>query len=51
MKKERTFLTCLAAFIVLGSLLDTQTADGIYIAATLGFFLLCIAHAEWCSRL
>jgi hypothetical protein len=49
--KERTFLTGLVAFLVIGSLLDTGTTDGVFVAATVGFFLLCIAYAEWCERL
>jgi hypothetical protein len=49
--KGRTFLTGLVAFLVIGSLLDTGTTDGVFVAATVGFFLLCIAYAEWCERL
>jgi hypothetical protein len=51
MTKEKTFLTCLMTFLILGTLLDIDWNDGIFIAATVGFFLLCLAYVEWCSRL
>ena len=49
--KERTFITGLVAFLVIGTLLATGSTDGIYIATTALFFLICIAYAEWCERL
>ena len=49
--KERAFVTGLVAFLILGSLLATGAMDGVYIAASIGFFLLCIAYAEGCERL
>ena len=49
--KERKFLTGLVIFLVIGTLLDAGTTDGVFVAATVGFFLLCIAYAEWCERL
>jgi hypothetical protein len=51
MTKEHKFLACLVTFLVMGTLLDTGTTDGIFVAITVGFFLLCIAYAEWCARL
>jgi hypothetical protein len=51
MTKENKFIAGLAAFLVIGTLLDTGTTDGIFVAATVGFFLLCIAYVEWCGRL
>jgi hypothetical protein len=51
MKKEHLFLTGLGTFLIIGTLLDTATPDGLFVAATVGFFLLCIAYAEWCGRL
>jgi hypothetical protein len=51
MTKERRFLACLVVFLIVGTLLDIDAADGIFIAAAVGFFLLCIAYAEWCARL
>jgi hypothetical protein len=49
--KERTFVGGLVAFLILGSLLATGSTDGIFVAVTVGFFLLCIAYAEGCERL
>jgi succinate-acetate transporter protein len=49
--KERTFVGGLVAFLVIGSLLATKSVDAIYVAVTIGFFLLCIAYAEGCGRL
>ena len=51
MTKGNKFIAGLAVFLAIGTLLDTGTTDGIFIAATLGFFLLCMAYTEWCSRL
>ena len=51
MKKEQTILFCLGAFLVIGSLVDIGTMDGYYVAATVAFFLLCVAYVEWCGRL
>ena len=51
MKKETTFIICLVAFLIIGTLLDTGSPDGFFMAATVGFFLLCMAYAEWCERL
>jgi NADH:ubiquinone oxidoreductase subunit 6 (subunit J) len=49
--KERTFIACLVTFLILGSLVATMSTDAIYVAVALGFFALCIAYAEGCSRL
>jgi succinate-acetate transporter protein len=49
--KERTFVGGLVTFLVIGSLLATGKTDVIFVAATLLFFLLCIAYAEGCERL
>ncbi len=51
MNKERTFVTCLVSFLVLGTLLFTGLTDGVFIAAAVGFFLLCIAYAAWCEKI
>jgi hypothetical protein len=51
MTTERTFIAGLLTFLVFGTLLDLGSTDGMYIAATVGFFLLCIAYSDWCSRL
>ena len=49
--KERTLVGGLAACMVIGGLLASKSADAVFIAATVGFFLLCIAYAEGCGRL
>jgi len=49
--KERTFAGCLVAFLIIGGLVASKSADALFIAATVGFFLLCIAYAEGCGRL
>jgi len=49
--KERTLVGCLVAFLIIAGLAATKSADAIFIAATAGFFLLCIAYAEGCGRL
>ena len=49
--KERTFVGGLVSFLVIGSLLATKSTDAIFVAVTIGFFLLCIAYAEGCERL
>lgn len=51
MNKERAFITGLVGFLIIGSLIATQSTDAIYVAAAIGFFLVCIAYAEWCERL
>ncbi len=49
--KERMFIGGLAAIMIIGGLLATKSADAIFVTATVGFFLLCIAYAEGCGRL
>ena len=51
MNKERSFVTGLVAFLVIGSLIATGATDGVFAAATIGFFLLCIAYAAWCEKI
>jgi len=51
MNKERAFITGLVSFLIIGSLIATQSTDAIYVATAIGFFLICIAYAEWCERL
>jgi hypothetical protein len=49
--KERTIVTILVG--LLAAILATVLGgtDGIYVVASLLFFGLCIAYAEWCERL
>jgi hypothetical protein len=51
MNKERAFITGIVGFLIIGSLIATNSTDGIYIAASLAFFAICVAYAEWCERL
>ena len=51
MTKEKKFIAGLGVFLVIGTLLDIGSTDGFFVAATIGFFLLCIAYVEWCGRL
>ena len=51
MTKDRTIVLGVVAFLVVGSLLDAGATDGVYIAAAIGFFTLCIAYTKWCGRL
>jgi hypothetical protein len=48
---ERTLVGYLVAFLILSGLLATKSMDAIFVAVTIGFFLLCIAYAEGCGRL
>ena len=49
--KERTFVGGLLVCMALGGLLASKSADALFIAASVGFFLLCIVYAEGCGRL
>ena len=49
--KSKAFLTGLVAFLIMGSLIATQSTDGFFVAAAIAFFLLCLAYAEGCERL
>jgi hypothetical protein len=49
--KERTLVTGAVALLVAAVGLATRTTDVIYIAASIAFFGICIAYAEWCERL
>jgi hypothetical protein len=51
MNKEKAFVTGFVGFLIIGSLIATRSTDGIYVACAVGFFLICIAYAEWCERL
>jgi hypothetical protein len=51
MNKERAFVAGLVSFLIIGSLLASGTMDGVYVAVSFGFFLLCIAYAAWCEKI
>lgn len=49
--KERMFVGGLIAFVILAILIVTKSTDAIFVAVSVGFFLLCFAYAEGCGRL
>jgi hypothetical protein len=49
--KGKAFLTGIGGFLLIGSLVATRSTDGYFVGATIGFFLVCAAYAEWCERL
>ncbi len=51
MTKERSIVLGLVTLLVVGILLAAGLTDGVFIAAAVGFFALCIAYTDWCGRL
>jgi len=49
--KERTLVKCVVGLLVAAVVLATRNTDAIYVGATLLFFVIAIAYAEWCERL
>ena len=49
--KERTIIKIVAALLGAVVLIGIGGTDAIYPVASLLFFGLCIAYAEWCERL
>lgn len=49
--KERTVVGAVVILLILGVVVATFSTDLIFILATVLFFALCIAYAEWCERL
>jgi hypothetical protein len=49
--KERTVIKSLVGLLVAIALLATRNTDLIYVGASVLFFAICIAYAEWCERL
>jgi len=49
--KERTIVQCIVGFLAAVLILATGNTDLIYVGASLLFFGICIAYAEWCERL
>ena len=49
--KERIVVGCFVAAPLIACLLATRSTDEIFVAVTVGFFLLCIVYAEGCGRL
>ena len=48
---ERTIIKCVVALLAAVVVLATGNTDLIYIGASVLFFVICIAYAEWCERL
>jgi hypothetical protein len=51
MTKDRTIVLGVVAVLVVAGLLAAGATDGVFIAASIAFFALCIAYTEWCGRL
>ena len=49
--KSKALITGVVVVILLGALLALGSTDAWYVAAALGFFLLCAVYAEGCDRL
>jgi methyl coenzyme M reductase beta subunit len=49
--KERTIVKSAAGLVAAIIVLATRNTDAIFVSATLLFFIICIAYAEWCERL
>lgn len=51
MNKERVIVTAIVGLLIVGGLIAAKATDGIFVATSIAFFLLCIAYAEGCERL
>ena len=49
--KERTIIKCVVAALAAAVVVATGNTDLIYVGASVLFFIICIAYAEWCERL
>jgi len=49
--KERTLVGGFVLLLLIAGLAAAKSPDAIFIAVTVGFFLLCVAYAEGCGRL
>jgi hypothetical protein len=49
--KERTIIKSIVALLAAVVVLATGNTDLIYVGASVLFFVICIAYAEWCERL
>jgi hypothetical protein len=48
---ERTIVKTIVALLAIVAVFVTGNTDLIYLLASLLFFGLCVAYAEWCERL
>ncbi len=49
--KEKMFAGAFVLLLAITGLAAARSTDAVFIAVTVGFFLLCIAYAEGCGRL
>ncbi len=49
--KERTIVTGVVSLLFAVAILFTGNTDVIFVGASVLFFIICIAYAEWCERL
>ena len=49
--KERTVVKSVVGLLVTVIVLAAGNTDVIFVGATVFFFIVCIAYAEWCERL
>jgi hypothetical protein len=51
MTKDRSIVLGIVTLLLIVGLLASGMTDGVFIAASIAFFGLCIAYTEWCGRL
>ncbi len=51
MSKVSATITGIVSLLLIGGLVATRSTDGIFVAASIGFFLICALYAVWCERL
>ena len=49
--KEKTIVKCVVGLLAFVIILATGNTDLIFIGASVLFFAIAIAYAEWCERL
>jgi len=49
--KERIIVKCVVGLLAFAIILATGNTDLIFIGASVLFFAIAIAYAEWCERL
>lgn len=48
---ERTIIKCVVALLAAAVVVATGNTDLIYVGASVIFFGVCVAYAEWCEKL
>ena len=49
--KEKTIVASVVGLLIVAGALLSKNTDVIYVGASVLFFGICIAYAEWCERL